>query len=707
MRALLLTILLISCFCSVRASEIENGFKALAIYDYFKAKAIFYKELKKHPAQAGFGLATIYYRNDNPFHQLDSSYKYISLSLDHFSLLPTEKKSAIKIKFPINDSTLLNLHDSICKKAFLKLMLQPDEVGAEKYLGVYHRSKFTKKVLCLRDSFIFHQPNRKLSVEAFKQYIYTYPQSCYLHDAHSLLEFALYMETTADKTDKAYIAYIEKYPKAKYIPYAKEELLNYYIKNKNAAGIHNFIQLFGATYPTTLAWNMLLGIEAPHHTKPELESFLARYKDYPKREELEEEFVFWQTPFLLIKKNDKFGYCDTTGKLMIEPAYADAEDFSEGYAAVQKNDLYGYINKAAKTKIEFQYTEASGFLNNVAIVQKDKKYFLIDYSNKTLSAKYDDIAEFSEGLAIVKKNNLFGAINLNGQEIIKPSFDMISDYTEGLAVVLKNAKYGFLDKQGFVAIAPIYDWVSSFKNGQARAQFNKLYGVINRKGDFIIQPAFDLIDESYTGVYLLVKNNLYGFADSTGCFISEIKYQYQPSLKTEMLTDGKFLRLIHPKKQELQNINGGKYFTEHLFEEIGLPVNNFVLAKEKNKYSLYNLHKPALSKRSVENAFSDGKYWYLKTKKGLSVYDLAIEKLLFVLEADKAVSFGANYFLAEGQDGKGLVDKIGGEILPMQYEKIKRTSLKNILYVERNEKGAYFNTSARNFIWKEDGFDAL
>jgi len=707
MRALLLTILLFACFFGARASEIENGFKALAIYDYFKAKAIFYKALKKNPAEAGFGLATIYYRNDNPFHQLDSSYKYISLSIDHFSLLPAEKKSAIKIKFPVNDSALLALHDSICTKAFLKLMREPDEASAEKYLGVYHHSRFAKKVLCLRDSFIFHQPNRKLSVETFKQYLYTYPQSCYLHDARNLLEFALYMETTADKTDKAYLAYIEKYPKAKYIPYAKEELLNYYIKNKNASGIHNFIRLYGATYPTTLAWNMLLGIEAPHHTKAELENFLAKYKDYPKREELEEEFVFWQTPFLLTRNNDKYGYCDSTGAQMIEPAYTDAEDFSEGYAAVQKNDLYGYINKAGKTKIEFQYTEASGFLNNVAIVQKDKKYFLIDYSNKTLSAKYDDMADFSEGLAIVKKNNLFGAINLNGQEIIKPSFDLISDYAEGMAVFLKNGKYGFLDKQGFVAIAPMYEWVSSFKNGQARAQFNKSFGVINRKGDFIIQPAFDLIDESYAGVYLLVKNNLYGFAVSTGCFISEIKYQYQPSLKTEMLTDGKFLRLIYPKKQELQNINGGKYFTEHIFEEIGLPINNFVLAKEKNKYSLYHLYKPALTRRSIEKAFSDDKYWYIKNKTGLNIYDLAIEKPLFVLQADKAVSFGANYFFVEREDGKGLVDMNGGEILPMQYEEIKNTSLKNILYAERNEKGAYFKISARTFIWKEEGFDAL
>ncbi len=705
MRLLFLPLLLSVCL-GTRASEIENGYKALSIYDYFKAKDIFYRQLKKYPAEAGFGLATIYYRNDNPFHNLDSAYKYIILGKDHFSLWPEAKKIDLKNKFPINDSSLVSLHDSISKKAFLKLMAEPTIEASEKYLATYHRSKFSKKVLCLRDSFIFHRADRKLTVESFTNYIYTYPQSCYLHDASNLLEFATYMETTANKNDSAYLTYIKNYPKAKYVPYAKEELLNYYIKNQHAEGIHNFIVWYGSNYPTTLAWNMLLGIEAPHHTKAELQNFLDKYKDYPKREELEEEFVYWNAPFFIIKKNDKMGFCDSTGKQMIEPAYTDAGDFNEGYALVQKNDLYGYINKAGKTKIEFQYNEASNFSNNVAIVQKDKKYFLIDYSNKVLSQRYDDIADFSEGMAIVKKNNLFGAINLNGQEVIKPSYEMMSDYSEGMAVVLKNGKYGFADKQGFVTIVPVYDWVSSFKNGQSRAQFNKQFGVINRKGDFVIQPMFDQIDEAYQGIYLLVKNSLYGFADSTGCFITEIKYAYQPALKTAKLTDGKFLIGITPKKQELININGARFFTEHIFDEVGLPVNNFVVAREKNKYSVYNLQKPAFAKRSLLAAFSDGKYWYLRNKKGLTAYDLFIEKPLFTIQADKASVFNA-VFLTENEEGKGLVDAGGNEILPMLYDNITPTSVSDLLYLEANEKGAYFDLSARTFVWKEEGFDAL
>jgi len=119
--------------------------------------------------------------------------------------LATGKKPELKNKFGIYDSTLTLLHDSICYKAFFKYMRKPSTDDAEKYLSVYTRSKFSKRVLCMRDSFIFFSPDRKLTVEAFTKYIYTYPQSCYLNDARNLLEFAIYMETTAEKTDKAYL----------------------------------------------------------------------------------------------------------------------------------------------------------------------------------------------------------------------------------------------------------------------------------------------------------------------------------------------------------------------------------------------------------------------------------------------------------------------------------------------------------------------
>jgi hypothetical protein len=91
----------------------------------------------------------------------------------------------------------------------------------------------------------------------------------------------------------------------------------------------------------------------------------------------------------------------------------------------------------------------------------------------------------------------------------------------------------------------------------------------------------------------------------------------------------------------------------------------------------------------------------------LNVYDLALDKLLFTLPATHAIVFNNKYLLEENEDGKGLTDLNGAELLPMQYDEIQTTHLPNLLYIEKNEKGAYFHASSRSFIWKEEGFDSL
>ena len=77
------------------------------------------------------------------------------------------------------------------------------------------------------------------------------------------------------------------------------------------------------------------------------------------------------------------------------------------------------------------------------------------------------------------------------------------------------------------------------------------------------------------------------------------------------------------------------------------------------------------------------------------------------MDATKISTFISNYFLVEAEEGKGLVDIKGNEILASHYDEIKTTSLSHLFYIERNEKGAYYNVNARNFIWKEEGFDSL
>ena len=65
---------------SVSASQLKRGYKALEIYDYFKAKKLLSRAKKYNPSTATYGLSIIYSRNDNPFYNKDSAYRYVLFS---------------------------------------------------------------------------------------------------------------------------------------------------------------------------------------------------------------------------------------------------------------------------------------------------------------------------------------------------------------------------------------------------------------------------------------------------------------------------------------------------------------------------------------------------------------------------------------------------------------------------------------------------
>ena len=59
---------------------------------------------------------------------------------------------------------------------------------------------------------------------------------------------------------------------------------------------------------------------------------------------------------------------------------------------------------------------------------------------------YDYASDFSEGLAVVKKNGKESYIDKTGKEVIPIKFDYAHNFSEGLAAVEKNGKYRYIIK---------------------------------------------------------------------------------------------------------------------------------------------------------------------------------------------------------------------------------------------------------------------
>ena len=106
-------------------------------------------------------------------------------------------------------------------------------------------------------------------------------------------------------------------------------------------------------------------------------------------------------------------------------------------------------------------------------------------------AKYDEVGSFSEGLAVVMKDDKYGYINKKGEEVIKVKLKYydVRDFREGLAMVSignwETSKWGFINKKGKEVVEPKYDDASSFSEGIAPVREGDNWYIIDKKGKVI------------------------------------------------------------------------------------------------------------------------------------------------------------------------------------------------------------------------------
>ncbi|HUM96847.1 MAG TPA: WG repeat-containing protein [Chitinophagaceae bacterium] len=189
--------------------------------------------------------------------------------------------------------------------------------------------------------------------------------------------------------------------------------------------------------------------------------------------------TYYSTQFaeglLPIRKKDKWGYIDISGKLKLPAIYETAENFYDGMAVVGKSDKANdgdsyevYINKAGQplSGIKAGYLNAKNFNEGMAFYKKpefNEPVRYIDKKGKEIfkseSDKFYEHGDFSNGLAAVpNKEGKYGYINSKGKLVIPylysiPKTQYASVYTiafdkNGTARVMKDGKYITIDKSG-------------------------------------------------------------------------------------------------------------------------------------------------------------------------------------------------------------------------------------------------------------------
>jgi hypothetical protein len=85
---------------------------------------------------------------------------------------------------------------------------------------------------------------------------------------------------------------------------------------------------------------------------------------------------------LVIVKDDKYGYIDHSGNVIIPLQFDYCKLFSDGLAAVMKGLKWGYINRNGKLIIPFKFDEVGVFSNSLAPAKIGKSSGFINKSGE-------------------------------------------------------------------------------------------------------------------------------------------------------------------------------------------------------------------------------------------------------------------------------------------------------------------------------------
>jgi len=164
--------------------------------------------------------------------------------------------------------------------------------------------------------------------------------------------------------------------------------------------------------------------------------------------------------------------------------------------------------------------------------------FSIPFAQTKIS--FNQLGDFSDGVAAVKKGDLWGFIDVNGKTVIEPvymaGFD-VPFFANGLCGIYnpKEDARGYINTKGEIVIPftiystrPFYDTITViYQPGKADGTKSARVSIIDMKGNVLVEyapTAYSYETHFIDGLARISKDFKSGFMDKTGKIVIEAKY---------------------------------------------------------------------------------------------------------------------------------------------------------------------------------------
>lgn len=269
------------------------------------------------------------------------------------------------------------------------------------------------------------------------------------------------------------------------------------------------------------------------------------YQEWDKAQEHVELYQLWFTDradngLIPIRQNQKWGFINYDGKMILKPQFQIARDpFTQGVAVVNNNQLINTSGKVIFQDKGIKYI--GGFNYDVAIAEKKGK---IGYLNTkgvfVIPPTYEDGTSFYNQVAFVKKNGKWALIDTKGKPLTPFNIeeqDLGPQYMKsGLYPVKINGLWGCIDNKGKLIIPAEFESAVKFTNQNIELGFYKdnVSAIVKQDGSIITLDTYyyRALSEPLAGL-LKIQGVGQGIIDISGQVVVEPKDEQEINLSRD------------------------------------------------------------------------------------------------------------------------------------------------------------------------------
>lgn len=190
----------------------------------------------------------------------------------------------------------------------------------------------------------------------------------------------------------------------------------------------------------------------------------------------------------VFRNKGKFGYLDSSSKIVIEAKFTKATDFSDGLAAVAIEDgnqtFWGYIDKAGTFVIAPKFTkQPRGFSEGYAVVtKKDGNYCYINKAGEICSGDCRHASDFYGGHSIIQKGDEKPYVGDSSLHIIADTYCKGWNCYKAFGFLIDNYIYSLKGEP----LVKLSGNTGKFVEDITYCRTSDKVGYINMKGEWIV-----------------------------------------------------------------------------------------------------------------------------------------------------------------------------------------------------------------------------